>query len=113
MPFGLMNIGEAFQRAMDITFRGLSGHYVVVYLDDVIVFSKRREYHEFHFKHIFYRCRKYSIYPNPKKSIFAVLEGKLLGDIISKNGISIDQERVKAITQIPMPHNKKAMQSFM
>ena len=98
---------------MDITFRGLSGHYVVVYLDEVTVFSKRREDHVFHLKQIFYRCRKYGISLNPKKRNFAVLEGKLLGHIISKKGISIDQERVEAITQIPMPHNRKSMQSFM
>ena len=73
-------------------------HYVVVYLDDVTVFSKRREDHAFHLKLIFHRCRKHGISLNPKKSIFAVLEGKLLGHIISKKGISIDQERVEALT---------------
>ena len=50
MPFGLMNVEATFHRAMDIAFRGLSGHYVVVYIDDVIVFSKRREDHSFHLK---------------------------------------------------------------
>ena len=64
-------------------------------------------------KQIFDCSRKYGISLNPKKIIFAVLEGKLLGHIISKKGISIDQERVEAITQIPMPHNRKYMQSFM
>ena len=98
MPYGLMNAEATFQRAMDIAFRGLSGHYVVVYLDDVTVFSKRREDHFFHLKHIFECCRKYGIPLNPKKRIFAVLEGKLLGHIIPKKGISIDQERFEAIT---------------
>jgi hypothetical protein len=41
-----------------------------------------------------------------------VEEGKLLGHIISQAGIHIDPERIKAITQLPLPHNKKAMQSF-
>ena len=45
--------------------------------------------------------------------MFAVTEGKLLGHIVSKTGISIDLERVKAIEKIPFPHNKKGMQSFM
>ena len=49
----------------------------------------------------------------PKKCVFAVMEGKLHGHIVSKKGISIDLERIKAIEQIPLPHNKNGMQSFM
>ena len=45
--------------------------------------------------------------------MFAVTEGKLLGHIVSKKGISIDPEIIKAIEQIPLPHNKMGMQSFM
>ena len=44
---------------------------------------------------------------------FVVIEGKLLGHVVSKKGISIDLERIKAIEHIPLPHNKKRMQSFM
>ena len=50
MPFGLINDGAMFQRAMDIAFRGLISHCVVVYLDYVTVFSKKREDHAFKFK---------------------------------------------------------------
>ena len=85
----------------------------MVYLDDITIFSKKREEHAFHLKQIFERCRKYGISLNPKKCVFAVTEGKLLGHIVSKTRISIDPERVKAIEQIPLPHNKKGMQSFM
>ena len=56
MPFGLINVGAMFQRAMDITFCGLIGRSVVVYLDDVTIFSKKREEHAFHVKHIFECC---------------------------------------------------------
>jgi len=98
---------------MDIDFRGLIGHSVVVYLDDVTIFSKKREEHAFHLKQIFERCRKYGISLNPKKCVFVVIEGKLLGHIVSKKEISIDPERIKAIEQIPLPHNEKGMQSFM
>ena len=45
--------------------------------------------------------------------MFVVTEGKLLGHMVSKKGISIDPERIKSIEQIPLPHNKKGMQSFM
>ena len=53
MPFGLINDGTTFQRDMDITFRGLIGQCVVVYLDDVTVFSKKREDHDFHLNNFF------------------------------------------------------------
>ena len=45
--------------------------------------------------------------------MFVVTEGRLLGHMVSKKGISIDPERNKSIEQIPLPHNKKGMQSFM
>ena len=113
MPFGLINIGATFQRAMDIAFRGMIGRSVVVYLDNVMIFSKKREEHAFHLKQIFDRCRKYGISLNPRKCVFPVIKGKLLGHVVSKKGISIDLERIKAIKQIPLTHNKKGMQSFM
>ena len=113
MPFGLINAGATFQRAMDIDLCGLIGQSTIAYLDNITIFSKRREEHAFHLRKIFECCRKYGISLNPKKCVFAVTEGKLLGHIVSKKGISIDPERIKAIEQIPLRHNKKGMQSFM
>ena len=109
MPFGLINAGATFQRAMDVDFWGLINKCVVVYLDDVTVYSKNREEHIRHPTQIFERCMKYGISLNPKKTIFDVEEGKLLGHIISQERIHIDLERIKAIAQLPLPHNKKYM----
>jgi hypothetical protein len=112
IPFGLVNVGATFQRDMDIAFKGLISQSMVVYLDDVTVYSKKKEDHPKHLKQIFERCRKYGISLNPKKTIFVVSEGILLGHVISKDGISVDPERTKFIMQIPPPHSKKSMQSF-
>jgi hypothetical protein len=112
MPFGLINAGATFQRAMGIAFHGLIDKSVVVFLDDMNLYSKNREDHVQHLTHIFKRCRKYNISLNPKKTIFGVKEGKLLGHIISQEGIQIDLERIRFISHLPLPHNKKAMQSF-
>ena len=73
MPFGLINAGATFHRAMDIDFRGLIGHSVVVYLDDVTIFLKKREEHTFHLKQFFEHCWKYGISLNPKKCVFVVI----------------------------------------
>ena len=78
MPFGLIN-ARAFQRAMDTAFRGLTNHSVVVYLDDVTVYSKHRPDHLNHLRKVFERCRKFGISLNPKNTIFAISEGILLG----------------------------------
>lgn len=113
MAFGLMNAGATFQGAMDITFLEEKDKYVVIYLDDIIVFSKTDPYHLHHLRKVFLKCKKFGISLNPKKSHFAMEERKLLGHIISKKGIKIDSNRLVAIQQIGLPRNKKEIQSFL
>eukprot|EP00253_Pinus_taeda_P022023 PITA_22023 len=113
MPFGLINARATFQRAMDTAFRGLINRTVVVYLDDITVFSKERSNHLHDLNQMFQRCKRYGISLNPKKSFFALDQGKLLGFIVSRDGIYIDPDRIKEISEIPFPHNKKSMQSFL
>lgn len=112
MPFGLINTGATFQRAMDIAFQGLVNRSVVVYMDDITVYSYHRRGHIYHLRHIFERCRRYGISLNPRKSIFVATEGKLLGHILSKDGIVIDPKRIQTIMRIQPPANKKSMQAF-
>ena len=113
IPFGLINIGATFQHVMDIAFKGMINKSVVIYLDDITTFSKDRNNHLSDLKHIFERCKKYGISLNPKKSYFALPESRLLGFIVSKKGIYIDPNRFQEIEKIPLPHNKKTMQSFL
>eukprot|EP00253_Pinus_taeda_P024455 PITA_24455 len=112
MPFRLKNAGATFQRAMDITFANEKDVFLVVYLDDLKVFSNSDEEHLYHLKIVFQRCRKYGISLNPKKSLFAMDEGKILGHIISKEGIRIDPAHVEAIQKIDFPQSKKEIQYF-
>eukprot|EP00253_Pinus_taeda_P011268 PITA_11268 len=113
MPFGLINAGATFQRAMGTAFRGLINRSVVIYLDDITVFSKKRSNHLHDLNQIFQRCKRYGISLNPKKSFFALDKGKLVGFIVSRDGIYIDPDRIKEVSEIPFPHNKKSMQSFL
>jgi hypothetical protein len=113
MPFGLLNAGATFQRAMDFSFKDLIGKIIEIYQDDLTVFSKDRSSHISHLRQVFERCRKYGISLNLAKSVLGVDEGKLLGHIISKDGVKIDPERVEAIKKVPLPQNKKALQSFL
>ena len=78
MPFGLKNVGATFQRAMDIAFLDEKDVLMVVYLDDITMFSHSDDEHLHHLRVIFQKCRKCGISLNPKKSMFAMEEGKLL-----------------------------------
>ena len=97
MPFGLMNAGATFQRAMDIAFLEEIGHFIVIYLDDITFYSKTDEEHLEHLRKVFEKCRRYGLSLNPKKTVFGLQEGKLLGHIISEKGIKIDPKRVEGI----------------
>jgi ribonuclease HI len=113
MPFGLMNAGATFQRAMDIEFIGEKDEFVVIYLDDITVFSKTDIEHHSHLKRVFLKCRRFGLSLNPKKSLFSMQEGKLLGHIVSAEEVRIDPDRVEAIQALSLPRSKKEVQAFL
>eukprot|EP00253_Pinus_taeda_P029143 PITA_29143 len=96
---------------MDIAFVG--DKFVVIYLDEITIFSKSDEDHFDHLKKTFEKCRKFWLSLNPKKSIFALEEGKLLGNIVSRDGVKIDPERVQVVQKIPLPRSKRDIQKFL
>jgi len=77
------------------------------------VFSKSDEEHVAHLLKVFRKCTRFGISLNPKKSHFAMKEGKLLGHIIFQEGIRIDPKWVEAIQKIELPRNKIEVQSFL
>ena len=107
MPFGLMNVGATFQCAMDISFVEEKETFVVIYMDVITVYSRYAKDHIRHLERVFIKCRRYGISLNPRKSNFALEEGKLLGHIISKEWIRIDPGRVKGILKVEEPRSKK------
>jgi hypothetical protein len=113
MSFGLMNAGIMFQRAMDIAFVGKRDKFVVIYLDDITVFSRSDKEHCRHLRKVFLKCNNFGISLNPKKSMFAMEKGKLLGHIVSVEGVRIDPSRVESIQALSIPRSKKEVQSFL
>ena len=67
---------------------------MVIYLDDITVFSKSDAEHIEHLRRTFEKCHRYGLSLNPQKSMFALEEGKLLGHIETKEGVKIDQKQV-------------------
>ncbi len=84
-----------------------------VYMVLSIIFSKSNSNHLEHLRKIFTKCRKFGISLNPKKCMFSLFQGNLLGHVVSKDGISIDPKRVVAIHNLDYPWNTKEVQSFL
>lgn len=81
----------------------------MIYLDEIIVYSKTNEEHLLDLRRVFEKCRRFGISLNPKKIVFGLEEGKLLSHIISKEGIKIDPKSIEAILKINHPINIKEL----
>jgi len=97
---------------MDHAFKYFLFKFIVVYQDDIKVYSKKRSDHISHLHVTFDRCQKLGISLNPKKSFMGMFEAKLLGHIVSK-GVRIDLERASGIHEVPLPSTIKGIQSFL
>jgi hypothetical protein len=86
---------------------------VVIYLDDITIFSMTYKEHRCHLKRVFLKCRSFGLSLNPKKSLFAMKKGKLLGHIVSVEGVRIDPSSVEAIQTLSLPRSKKVVQAFL
>ena len=98
---------------MSIDFAKETHEFLVIYLDEITVFSKTNNEHLDHLRQVFIKCRKFGISLNPKKILFGLEEVKLLGHIISKKGIIIDPATIEEIINISPPRNIKELQAFL
>jgi RNase H-like domain found in reverse transcriptase/Reverse transcriptase (RNA-dependent DNA polymerase)/Integrase zinc binding domain/Chromo (CHRromatin Organisation MOdifier) domain/Zinc knuckle len=112
MPFGLANAPATFQAYMNQALSGLIDVICVVYLDDILIFSKSEEEHVKHVKTVLERLRKHKLYAKRTKCEFAVRRLKFLGHIISDKGVEMDPSRVEAIRDWPEPTSKKEILMF-
>ena len=113
MPFGLTNAPATFQAYINRALRGYVDDFCVVYLDDILVFSKSKEEHQQHLELIIERLRRAELYANPKKCEFFKPELEYLGFLVNKDGIKMDPERVKAISEWPRPQTYRDIQVFL
>ena len=101
MPFKLINTSATFQRAMDVAFHEYINKFMVVYQDDLVAYSRKAKYHYRHLEKLFIKALEYGVSLNPKKCTFGVIKGKLLGHIVSKDGVKIDSKRVETVDKVP------------
>jgi hypothetical protein len=98
---------------MEIAFIGEKDKFLVIYLDDITIFSRSDKEHCYHLRKVFLKCKKFGLSLNPKKPLFSMKEGKLLGHIVSAEGVRIDPSKVATIQTLSPPISKKEVQSFL
>ena len=103
MPFGLKNAGATYQRLMDNVFSHLMGHYVEVYVDDMVVQSPSHHQHTEDLLAIFSALHQYNLRLNRDKCVFSVDRGKFLGFMLTQHGIEANPEKCKAIIEMRSP----------
>ena len=113
MPFGLANAPASLQRTMDYIFGDMLGNSIMIYLDDIVVFSKSEEEHAIALKEVFTRLKKYGLRLKASKCCFGQKQVKLLGFIISEKGQAADPEKTRAISTLPEPRTVKQVRSFL
>jgi len=113
MPFGLTNAPAAFQRFMNDIFSDLLDVTVIVYLDDILIFSDDPADHKKHVREVLRRLRKHGLYARPDKCLFSVDTCSYLGFILSQEGLRMDPAKVQAISGWPEPKKVKDIQSFL
>jgi hypothetical protein len=113
MPFGLTNAPATFMRLMNDVFRPLLDKCVVVFLDDILVFSRTHQEHEQHLRMVFGILRQHKLYAKLSKCQFGSSEVEFLGHVIGAEGIKPMQDKVAAITEWEAPTSVTEVRSFL
>ncbi|GKV27757.1 hypothetical protein SLEP1_g36892 [Rubroshorea leprosula] len=110
MSFGLKNAGATYQKMVTIVFRAQIGQNLEVYVDDIVVKSLKAEDHLTDLEETFNNLRKNIMRLNPTKCIFGVESEKFLGIMVSRRGIEVNPEKIKAVAEMEPPKSVKDVQ---
>ena len=112
MPFGLTNAPTAFMDLMNRVFHPYLDHFVVVFIDDILVYSKDAQEHEQHLRIVLQILRKKKLFAKLSKCDFWLKEVSFLGHIVSTEGIRVDPAKIEAIVSWKSSRNVTKVRSF-
>ena len=113
MAFGLTNAPATFQRLMENCMGDLHLQECLIFLDDILVFSRSFEEHLTRLESVFTKLEHHNLKLKPSKCEFFMSEVKYLGHIVSDHGIKTDPDKINALKSWPVPHNIKHLRSFL
>ncbi|GAU16969.1 hypothetical protein TSUD_37270 [Trifolium subterraneum] len=113
MPFGLMNAPSTFQSLMNEVFRSLLRKTVLVFFDDILVYSKSWSEHLKHVEEVLKILKLHGLVANKKKCQFGQRSVEYLGHLITGDGVAVDPNKVVSVTKWPTPKNVKGVRGFL
>lgn len=113
LPFGLCNAPATFERMIDTVLRGLKWKTCLCYLDDIVIFSSSFREHLKRLDEVLTCLANAGLQLNTKKCRFAARSIKVLGHVVSKNGIQPDPDKIAAVIGFPRPQQQKDLRSFL
>jgi hypothetical protein len=113
MPFGMANAPSSWQAVVNHIFRDILGRYVVVYLDDILIFSTSRQSHLAHVTEVLERLQRNELYAKLSKSHLFTNTVEFLGHILTPDGISPSSSKCDSIQDWPRPTSRKNIRQFL
>ncbi|CAA7042884.1 unnamed protein product [Microthlaspi erraticum] len=113
MPFGLTNAPAAFMRLMNDVFREYLDVFVIIFIDDILVYSRSQEEHATHLRLVLEKLREQKLFAKLSKCSFWQREMGFLGHIVSAEGVSVDPAKIEAIRDWPRPSSATEIRSFL
>ena len=113
MPFGLTNAPAAFMDLINHVFQPYVDQFIMMFIDDILMYSKDRENHDTHFRVVLETLRKERLYAKLSKCEFWLNEVSFLGHIVSKEGIRVDPKKIEVVVEWKPPRNVTELRSFL
>jgi hypothetical protein len=113
MSFGLTNAPAYFMYLMNKVFMKYLDKFVVVFIDDIVIFSKTDKSHEKHLRLVLERLRSNQLYAKFSKCQFWLIKVTFLGHVVSAGGVSVDPSKVRDVLNWMPPTNVSEIRSFL